>query len=322
MAPTLSLVLPVFNEEEVLPALLERLRALLDRLKLPAEAVFVDDGSSDRSAAMLKDAARADPRIRVLSLSRNFGHQAAISAGLDHALGEAVVVMDADLQDPPEVVLELVARWREGFDVVHARRRRREHDSAFKALTARMFYRLFASIVPIPTVQDAGDFRLMSRRVVLAMRGLEETHRFLRGLVAWVGFRQTVVEYDRPERAAGRTKFPFTRMTRFAMDGITSFSTAPLRLATYLGLLVGLVAVGVAAWAAWDHFVAHRTIQGWTSLIVVVSLIGAVQFVLIGIVGAYVGRIYEEVKRRPLYIVSEEVSSAASGERSPKSLAR
>ena len=322
MAPLLSLVLPVFNEEEVIPALLGRLETLLDALPLRTEVIFVDDGSVDGSARLLREAVQRDPRLRLLSLSRNFGHQPAITAGLDHANGDAVVVMDADLQDPPEVVAELVTRWQQGFDVVHARRRRRAGETWMKLVTALAFYRLFAALSPVPTVPDSGDFRLMSRRVVLAMRGLEESHRFLRGLVAWVGFRQTVVEYDRPERAAGRTKFPFTRMTRFAMDGITSFSTAPLRLATYLGLLVGLDAVGVAAWAAWDHFVAHRTIQGWTSLIVVVSLIGAVQFVLIGIVGAYVGRIYEEVKRRPLYIVSEEVSSAASGERSPKSLAR
>ncbi len=323
MAPTLSLVLPVFNEEDVIPALLERLRTLLDRLRLPAEVVFVDDGSADGSLALLKEAARADPRLRVLSLSRNFGHQPAITAGLDHALGEAVVVMDADLQDPPEVVLELVARWREGFDVVHARRRRREHDSAFKALTARAFYRLFASIVPIPTVQDAGDFRLMSRRVVLAMRGLEETHRFLRGLVAWVGFRQTVVEYDRPERGAGVTKFSVGKMARFAMDGITSFSTLPLRLATYMGLVVGAIALAVAGWAAFQHFVRHETVQGWTSLIVVVSLIAAAQFLLLGIVGSYVGRIYEQVKRRPLYIVAEETSAAAAErDRGPQSIAR
>jgi polyisoprenyl-phosphate glycosyltransferase len=322
MAPTLSLVLPVFNEEEVLPALLERLRALLERLELPTEVIFVDDGSADRTLALLKDAARADPRLRILSLSRNFGHQPAITAGLDHALGEAVVVMDGDLQDPPEVVLELVARWREGFDVVHARRKRRDRDSAFKALTARGFYRLFALIVPIPTVQDAGDFRLMSRRVVLAMRGLEETHRFLRGLVSWVGFRQTVVEYDRPERAAGTTKFSVGKMARFAMDGITSFSTVPLRLATYVGLLVGAVSLVVAVWAAIQHFIRHVTIQGWTSLIIVISLIAAAQFLLLGIVGSYVGRIYEQVKRRPLYIVAEETSAGAASERSPQSIAR
>jgi polyisoprenyl-phosphate glycosyltransferase len=322
MSPLLSLVLPLFNEEEVVPALLPRLKTLLDRLPVRAEVIFVDDGSVDGTARLLREAVEHDPRLRLVSLSRNFGHQAAITAGLDRAEGDAVVVMDADLQDPPEVVAELVARWQQGFDVVHARRRRRSGETWMKLLTARLFYRLFAAVAPVPTVPDSGDFRLMSRRVVLAMRGLEESHRFLRGLVAWVGFRQTVVEYDRPERPAGKTKFPFTRMARFAMDGLTSFSTAPLRLATYLGLLVGLVAVAVAGWAAWDHFVAHRTIQGWTSLIIVVSLIGAVQFVLIGIVGAYVGRIYEEVKRRPLYIVSEEFSSAASGERSPKSIAR
>lgn len=324
MAPTLSLVLPVFNEEEVLPALLERLRVLLDRLTLPTEVIFIDDGSADRTLPLLKDAVRADPRLRILSLSRNFGHQPAITAGLDHALGEAVVVMDADLQDPPEVVEELVARWREGFDVVHARRRRREHDSAFKSFTAGLFYRLFASIAPIPTVQDAGDFRLMSRRVVLAMRGLEETHRFLRGLVAWVGFRQTVVEYDRPERGAGLTKFSVGKMAGFAMDGITSFSTLPLRLATYLGLVVGVFSLAVAAWALEEHFIRHVTIQGWTSLIIVVTLIAAAQFLLLGIVGSYVGRIYEQVKRRPLYIVAEEISDGVASERDrgPTSIAR
>ena len=270
MAPQLSLVLPVFNEEDVVPVLLQRLGTLLDSLQLRTEVIFVDDGSVDGTARLLRDAAQRDPRLRLVCLSRNFGHQPAISAGIDRAEGDAVVVMDADLQDPPEVVAELVARWQQGFDVVHARRRRRAGESWMKLLTARVFYRLFAAIAPVPTVPDSGDFRLMSRRVVLAMRGLEESHRFLRGLVAWVGFRQTVVEYDRPERPAGKTKFPFNRMASFAMDGITSFSTAPLRLATYLGLVVGLLAVAVAGWAAWDHFVAHRTVQGWTSLIVVV----------------------------------------------------
>ena len=324
VAPGLSLVIPVFNEEEVLPVLLERLRGLLGRLDLPTEVLFVDDGSVDQSLGMLKEAARSDSRLRVLSLSRNFGHQPAITAGLDHSRGEAVVVMDADLQDPPEVVLELVDRWRQGFDVVHARRRHRDHDSFFKAWTARAFYRLFASIVPIPTVVDAGDFRLMSRRVVLAMRGLEESHRFLRGLVAWVGFRQTVVEYDRPERGAGETKFSVGKMAHFAMDGITSFSTLPLRLATYLGLAVGLFALAVAAWALEEHLVRHVTIQGWTSLIIVVTVIAAAQFLVLGIMGAYVGRIYEQVKRRPLYLVAEEVAAPATAEREPgpKSIAR
>ncbi len=322
-APVLSVVVPVFNEEPILDVLHHRVVDVLERWGEPFELVLVDDGSRDGSWDRMTALAARDPRLVLVRLSRNFGHQIAITAGVDAARGEAVVVMDADLQDPPEVVLELVARWREGFDVVHARRRRREHDSAFKALTARAFYRLFASIVPIPTVQDAGDFRLMSRRVVLAMRGLEETHRFLRGLVAWVGFRQTVVEYDRPERGAGVTKFSVGKMARLAMDGITSFSTLPLRLATYMGLVVGAIALAVAGWAAFQHFVRHETVQGWTSLIVVVSLIAAAQFLLLGIVGSYVGRIYEQVKRRPLYIVAEETSAAAAErDRGPQSIAR
>ena len=236
--PTLSLVLPIYNEEEVIPELHKRLQEFLTKLALPAEVVFVNDGSRDRSMELLRGIAGEEPRYRVVSFARNFGHQRAITAGVDFARGKAVVVMDADLQDPPEVVLEMVAKWREGFDVVYGRRRKRAGETWFKLLTARAFYRVFAAMIPIQVPLDTGDFRLMSRRVVVVLRELRETHRFVRGMVAWVGFKQTEVLYDRPARFAGDTKYPFRKMVAFAIDGITSFSVLPLRFATYMGMLM------------------------------------------------------------------------------------
>jgi polyisoprenyl-phosphate glycosyltransferase len=306
--PTLSLVLPIYNEEEVIPELDKRLHAFLEKLGLPAEVVFVNDGSRDNSMELLRAAAATEPRYRILSFARNFGHQTAITAGVDYARGEAVVVMDADLQDPPEVVLAMVEKWRAGFDVVYGRRRKREGESWFKLVTARVFYRLFAAMIPIEVPLDTGDFRLMSRRVVVALRALRETHRFVRGMVSWVGFKQTEVLYDRPGRFAGDTKYPLRKMVRFALDGITSFSILPLRLATYLGMLMILASLGVIAWALISKYVLHYVVQGWTGLMIVVSVFASVQLLMIGILGEYVGRIYEEVKRRPLYIVGDTVN--------------
>src|SRR3954469_4375063 len=243
--PVLSLVLPIFNEEAVIPQLHARLQEFLGRLGLDAEVIFVGDGSRDRSLALLRAIAAGEPRYRVLSFARNFGHQAAITAGIDHALGEAVVVMDADLQDPPEVVLEMVARLRAGYDVVYGKRRSREGESFMKLFTARWFYRVFAWLIPIEVPLDTGDFRLMSRRIVLVLRELRETHLFIRGLVAWLGFKQTAVLYDRPMRVAGETKFPLAKMLRFAIDGITSFSILPLRFATWLGMFISVCSVAV-----------------------------------------------------------------------------
>ena len=215
--PELSLVLPIFNEEEVLPELERRLAEFLKELGMRTEVIFVDDGSKDRSPELLAELVKRSPGYVMLSFSRNFGHQAAITAGVDHARGEAVIVMDADLQDPPEVCLKMVEKWREGFDVVFARRSKRLGESAFKLLTAKMFYRVFAAMIPIEVPLDTGDFRLMSRRVVLALRGLRESHRFVRAMVAWVGFKQTAVLYERPERFAGETKYPLRKMIRFAI---------------------------------------------------------------------------------------------------------
>jgi dolichol-phosphate mannosyltransferase len=306
--PTLSLVLPIYDEEEVIPELHTRLQRLLASLDLRCEVVFVDDGSRDLSLELLRRLGAAEPRYRVVSFARNFGHQAAITAGLDYSRGEAVVVMDADLQDPPEVVSEMVAKWREGFDVVYGVRLKRQAESWFKRLTARVFYRLFAAMIPIDVPLDTGDFRLMSRRVVLTLGALRETHRFVRGMVAWVGFKQTKVYYDRPGRFAGQTKYPLRKMVAFALDGITSFSILPLRFSTYVGIAMSLVALGITTWAMVAKFVLQRTVTGWTFIVVTMAVFASVQFFMIGILGEYVGRIYEQVKGRPLYVVREEVN--------------
>ncbi len=306
--PTLSLVLPIYNEEEVIPELHRRLQQFLAQLTLDAEVLFINDGSRDRSMDLLREIAVGEPRYRILQFARNFGHQAAITAGVDFARGKAVVLMDADLQDPPEVVTAMVAKWREGYDVVYGRRRRREKEGWFKLLTARWFYRLFALMIPIDIPLDTGDFRLMSRQVVVALRELRESHRFVRGMVAWLGFRQTEVLYDRPGRFAGETKYPLRKMLRFAIDGITSFSIVPLRMATYLGMLMIVGSFSIIVWALLAKYVFHVTVTGWTAIVVIIAMFASVQLVMIGVLGEYVGRIYEEVKRRPLYVVSNAVN--------------
>jgi glycosyltransferase involved in cell wall biosynthesis len=314
--PTLSIVIPVFNEEAIIPELDRRLRELLGDLPEVGaswEVVFVDDGSSDRSLALLTELCAREVRYKVVSFARNFGHQSAITAGIDKAEGDAVVVMDADLQDPPEVVRAMIARWREGFDVVYGVRTKRHGETWFKRHTAALFYRLLSALqggVSIP--RDVGDFRLMSRAVVLTLRGLREQHRFVRGLVAWVGFKQTSVTYDRPARLAGETKYPFRKMLRFAIDGITSFSIVPLRFATWLGIIAGIVSLGTGAWALIQGIRGH-VVTGWTTLMILVSLASCAQLLMTGILGEYVGRIYEQVKQRPLYLVGTEINLGQDG---------
>ncbi|HLK93825.1 MAG TPA: glycosyltransferase family 2 protein [Polyangia bacterium] len=327
-APILSLVLPIYNEEAIIPELDRRLKAFLSDLSGQAEVggdtgsgvgarwevIFVDDGSKDGSLALLKQLAAAEPRYKILSLSRNFGHQMAITAGLDRADGEAVVVMDADLQDPPEVVRQMLAKWRQGFDVVFGVRSHRHGETAFKRLTAAIYYRLLRGMLGGASIPiDAGDFRLMSRPVVLTLRALREQHRFVRGLVWWVGFRQTAVSYERPGRFAGETKFPLRKMLHFAIDGITSFSTVPLRMAIWFGILAGLVAMGGGVWALWEKLYGTGVVKGWTTIMILVGLGSSAQLLMTGILGEYVGRIYEEVKRRPLYVVQEEVNLPRGG---------
>ncbi len=309
--PTLSLVLPIFNEEAVIPELGRRLEEFLAGVGVTWEVVFVDDGSADRSLELLKALAADEPRYRVFSFSRNFGHQVAITAGVDFTRGEAVVVMDADLQDPPEVVAEMLAKWREGYDVVYAVRKTRHAESIFKRATAAMFYRLLRAMVGVPIPIDTGDFRLMSERVVATLRALRETNRFVRGMVAWVGFKQTALYYERAGRFAGETHYPLRKMINFAMDGIASFSIVPLRIATWLGVAAGVAALGVALWAVYVRLFNAAAVPGWATIMLAVSLAASAQLLMTGILGEYVGRIYEEVKRRPLYIVRERIDAYA-----------
>ncbi|WP_373048761.1 glycosyltransferase family 2 protein [Vulgatibacter sp.] len=311
MAPTdlCSVIVPVFNEEEVLPLLHERLTATLSRLGLDWEIVYVNDGSRDRSWSILEELQARDPHVVAISLSRNFGHQLAVSAGLDKARGDAIVFIDADLQDPPELIEQFVARWREGYDVAYGLREKRLGESIFKKVTAALFYRTIRKLTAVDIPADTGDFRIVSRRVADVLRQLPEKHRFIRGLVSWVGFRQIAVPYVRQARAAGETKYPLARMVKFAADALTSFSTAPLRLATTAGIAAAGIAFLYAAWAVYEKLFSGATIQGWASLFVLVALLGSAQLLALGIIGAYVGRIYEQIKDRPLYVIAEHRTS-------------
>jgi glycosyltransferase involved in cell wall biosynthesis len=304
----ISIVVPVYDEAEVLGAFTERLTKVLADLDDDSEIVFVDDGSTDGSLDVLRALVAADRRIRVLSFSRNFGHQVAISAGIDAARGDAVVVIDADLQDPPEVIAEMYARWSEGNKVVYGVRTRRDGERPTKKLTARWFYRLLGRLSDTPMTADSGDFRLLDRQVVEALKGMREENRYLRGMVSWVGFTQCGVEYEREPRAAGETKYTWRRMLRFAADGITSFSDRPLRVAVQLGTLVTLTSFLYGGWLVIGKLInPDRSLPGYTSLLVAVLFLGGIQLLTIGILGSYIGRIYTETKRRPLYIVAETI---------------
>jgi dolichol-phosphate mannosyltransferase len=304
-----SIVVPVFNEEAVLPILLKRLDDLMDRLDAPAEAVLVDDGSSDCSSIVLGARAKDDPRYRYVRLTRNFGHQIAITAGMDAAAGKAVIVMDADLQDPPEMVPQMIARWKEGYDIVYARRVSREGESAFKRWTAAVFYKLLSRLASVDIPQDVGDFRLVDRRVLDAFSAMPEQDRFVRGMFAWLGFRQTAVDFHRPARAAGVTKYPFWKMLRLAVHAVIGFSDAPLKAAIWLGLAVSGITLCIGLYAI-GRFFANEVVAGWTSTVVVVSLLSGINLLVSGIMGLYIGRIHAEVKRRPLYVVEQRVGFA------------
>jgi dolichol-phosphate mannosyltransferase len=309
---TLSIVVPLFNEAENIDELLRRIRHVLAGLSAaPAgyEIILVDDGSRDATLEKLLAQAGADPRVRVISLSRNFGHQIAATAGLDAARGDAVVLMDGDLQDPPELIDDFLAKFRQGYDVVFATRRRRAGESRFKLFTAALFYRVIRRLTNVSIPVDTGDFRLMSRRVVTALRGSRERHRFIRGLVSWVGYKQTGIAYDRAERFSGESKYPVSKMLKFAIDGITAFSEIPLRLATWFGFIVSAVGFLVAVYEVALHFFTGYNLPGYTSTIFAILFLGGVQLITIGILGEYVGRVYDEIKGRPLYLVAESVGS-------------
>ena len=315
MTPVFSLVVPIYNEEAVLPMLLRRLDLLLGQLDGPAEVIFVDDGSRDVSPIVLEAKARADARYKFIKLSRNFGHQVAITCGMARAAGQAVIVMDADLQDPPEVVLALVAKWREGFDVVAAQRLSRAGESRFKRLTAALFYRLIGRLSDVDLPPDVGDFRLVDRRALDVFLSLPERDRFVRGMFAWIGFRQAVVPFHRPARAAGQTKYPLTKMLRLAADGLVAFSDAPLRAALWAGLGVCGVALAYALWVVAMWASGAPLARGWSSIIVVMTLLGGGNMLMTGVLGVYIGRIHGEVKRRPLFVVEKAVGFEAAASR-------
>lgn len=302
MQPVYSVVAPVFNEEETLPHFYKRIVAVMEALSEPFELLLVNDGSRDSSFQIMKGLHEQDPRVHVIDFSRNFGHQIAISAGLDYAQGQAVIIVDSDLQDPPEVIPRLIERWKNGAEVVYAQRAKRAGETKFKLVTASLFYRLIRSITSVDIPRDVGDFRLMDRRVVDALVSMREHHRFMRGLSAWVGFRQEAVLYDRQERFAGKTKYPLMRMIHFSLDAITSFSHLPLQLATTFGFILASISlIGIIIAAFLRLFVG--AIVGQASTLILVLFLGGVQLIFLGIIGEYLGRIYDEVRARPLYIV-------------------
>jgi dolichol-phosphate mannosyltransferase len=304
----ISVIVPCYNEEQVIVETNRQLIATLAALDdLDFEIVYIDDGSSDKTVDLLRAIQGADKRTRVVRLARNFGHQLAVSAGLEHAAGDAVVIIDADLQDPPEVIPEMVARWRDGYHVVYGMRTDRPGETAFKLWTAKLFYRFINRLSKVQIPLDVGDFRLLDRRVVDVLLSMPERDRFLRGMVSWIGFRQVAVMYRRAERRAGQSKYPLFKMLQFAMDGVLSFSLTPLRLALWVGFLsIGMAFAGIL-YALIIRLYTNDWVRGWTSIFTAVLFIGGAQLVTLGIIGEYIGRIYAEVKRRPLYVVEERL---------------
>ena len=303
--PLLSVIVPCANEQEVLRETHRRLTSVLGKIGMRFEIVYVDDGSADSTIDLLRELQSSNCQVRVIRLSRNFGHQVAITAGMEHAAGDAIVVIDADLQDPPEVIAEFIERWREGYDVVYGVRTKREGETAFKLWTAKVFYRLMGRLSDTNVALDAGDFRLLDRRVTEALLAMPERDRFIRGMVGWLGFSQVAVPYRRAPRLAGKTKYRLFKMARFAADGIFSFSTAPLRIATWLGLFVSALAVFGILLTLYARLFEKDWVRGWASLVIAILFLGGVQLICLGIIGEYVGRIYGESKRRPLYLVRE-----------------
>jgi glycosyltransferase involved in cell wall biosynthesis len=312
--PIISVVVPMYNEAAVIGETHRRLIAAMATLGVTWEVIYVNDGSTDTTLAIIDALRQTDRRLALLNLSRNFGKEIATTAGLDHARGDAVIVMDADLQDPPEVIPKLVAAWHNGYDTVYAQRRRRDGDTRLKKATAAVFYRLMRNVGDVPLPQNVGDFRLMSRRVVDALQQLRERHRFMKGLFAWVGFPTTVVVYDREARGAGRTKWSLWKLWNLALEGITSFTVAPLKLATYLGLAVAVFAVAFGAQLIVRTLLFGNPVAGYPSLMAVVLFLGGTQLLTLGIIGEYLGRVFNETKRRPLYFVERYSPSRDGGD--------
>lgn len=310
----LSVVIPCYNEEEVILHTHRRLSAVLAQCKdFETEVVYIDDGSKDNTLPLLREIHIDDPTARILSLSRNFGHQIALTAGLHHAAGDVIIIIDADLQDPPELIPDLLAKWREGYSVVYGVRTTRVGETKFKLWTARLFYDFINSLSEVAIPKNTGDFRLMDRKALDGLLALKERFRFIRGMVSWVGFPQTPLYYERPARFAGETKYPLNKMIRFATDAIISFSSVPLRFVTWMGLTMSMAAMLGVAYALALRLFTNIWVEGWTLLFIAVLIIGGVQLLSLGIIGEYIGRIYGEVKQRPLYLVNERLGFGDAG---------
>jgi len=306
MLPKYSVIIPVYNEEATIPALYDRVSAVMARLDASAELILINDGSRDRSLLLMRELHEKDPRVCYLSLARNFGHQIAVTAGLNYVRGRVVVVMDADLQDPPELIPEMIEQWRQGYQVVYAQRTQRRKEGWFKRLTAYVFYRLLKQLADVDIPTDTGDFCLMDRQVVDLLNAMPERNRYIRGLRSWVGFRQCAVQFERDPRFAGDAKYTFHKSLTLAISGLVSFSKVPLRISTYVGLFAALVAVGMMILVFyWRIAYPASPLTGLSTIVVAIFFLGAVQLLSIGILGEYIGRIYEEVKNRPLYTLSE-----------------
>lgn len=306
----ISIVVPCYNEQEVFAETYRRLTetlSALDKAKYDYEIIFVNDGSKDTTIQLIQDCVKADTRVKGINFARNFGHQIAITAGLDNCKGDAAVVIDADLQDPPYVILEMIKQWEAGFDVIYGKRRDRAGESAFKLITAKYFYRFINKLSDVDMPLDTGDFRLMDRKALDQFLRMRETYRFVRGMVAWIGFNQTFVEYDRESRFAGSTKYPLKKMIRLASDAILSFSNTPLKIATFVGFLTSIVAFIGIFYSLYMRLFTEHFVEGWTLLMISILLIGGIILLVLGIIGEYVGRIYGEIKQRPLYIIRDKI---------------
>jgi dolichol-phosphate mannosyltransferase len=305
MPMDISVIIPIYNEEENIDVLFKRLSKVMEDLRVSHEFIFINDGSRDRSIELIKALSIKYPQVKYIDFSRNFGHQVAVSAGLDHSIGNAVVIIDADLQDPPELIKDMYAKVLEGYQVVYAKRKRRQGESFLKLWTAKLFYRILSKITSVSIPVDTGDFRIMDKRIVEVLRSMPEKHKFLRGQISWVGFNQTYIEYDRSERNAGETGYTYSKMIRFALDGITAFSVTPLKLITFFGFFVSGFAFLMSLWALYARFISHNYEPGWASIIISVLFIGGIQMIALGIIGEYLMRMNSNVMDRPLYVVRE-----------------